>query len=77
MQIGLDPVYGWRPRQARIANNAAAPDEAKTAITGALRSWGVHVGRCVWDLHQALDEIHAPEFELETVEACVKQAHGG
>lgn len=77
VQISLDPVYGWRLCQARAANNAEVPDEAKTAITAELRSWGVHVGRGVWDLHQALDEIHAPEFELETVEACVKQVYGG
>ncbi len=77
VQISLDPVYGWRLCQARIANNAGVPDEAKTEITAELRSWGVHVGRSVWDLQHALDEIHAPEFELETVEACVKQVYGG
>lgn len=57
LEITRDRLNGWSLEQARLASNKAVPEPTRTAIIAALRQMGVHVGRTLWQLDCALDDI--------------------
>lgn len=61
LEITRDRLHGWRLDQARLADNKPVPLQARGPLIDALRQMGVHVGRSIWDLSNALRRLgHAP-----------------
>lgn len=50
LALGRDAFFGWRLEEARGVGNAVLDDEARSGLTGVLRSVGVRVGRSGRDL---------------------------
>ncbi|MGZ3275077.1 MAG: hypothetical protein ACXWKY_17085 [Caulobacteraceae bacterium] len=57
LEITRDRLHGWRLDQARLADNKPVPLDARGPLVDTLRSMGVHVGRSVWDLSNALRRL--------------------
>lgn len=77
LEITRDRLYGWRLDQARLADNKPVPLEARGPLLEALREMGVHVGRSVWDLSNALRRLGqapvAPERPDDVVAALFEE----
>lgn len=76
VEISRDAIFGWRLEQARLANNAAVPEELREEITSELALMGVHVGRSSWELERALSTAGGRVYPLRPLEEAVAEAFG-
>jgi hypothetical protein len=69
LEITRDRLHGWTLDQARLAENKAVPEPMRTAITQDLVSMGVHIGRSLWQVNDALDDVANKPMEPIRTEA--------
>ena len=71
LEITRDRLHGWRLDQARLADNKPVPPEVREPLMDALRDMGVHVGRSLWDLSNALRRLGQAPTPPQPVEEVV------
>jgi len=57
LEINRDRLHGWTLDQARLAGNKTVPEPMRGEIVAELTSMGVRVGRTLWQIDDALDEL--------------------
>jgi len=57
LEINRDRLHGWTLDQARLAGNKPVPEPTRGAIIAELGAMGVYVGRTLWQLDSALDDV--------------------
>ncbi len=65
VEIWCDPLFGWRLSEAKLARNNAVPAATRDAIIAELKTMGVHVGQSSWQVQNALNAAHAPDYRPE------------
>jgi hypothetical protein len=77
LEITRDRLRGWVLDQARLVENKPVPQACQEAITETLRSMGVHVGRSLWRLNDALgDATGAPPSPVQSEEEVIQELFG-
>jgi hypothetical protein len=77
LEITRDRLRGWTLEQARLAGNDPVPEPARSEIIAELRAMGVHVGRSLWVLDDALDGLaRAPKAVARTEAEAIADLFG-
>jgi hypothetical protein len=69
IEISRDRLRGWTLEQARLAGNDPVPEPARSEIMAELLRMGVHVGRSLWALDDALDDLARAPTATQRTEA--------
>lgn len=67
VEVGRDPVFGWRLEAASGHGNEPLDRETREALVAELRTIGVHAGRSGWQLERALGRATGRTWALPTV----------
>jgi hypothetical protein len=59
LEISRDRLHGWSLDQARLTGNKAVLDPMRSEIIAELQVMGVRVGRTLWQIDDALDDLAA------------------
>jgi hypothetical protein len=77
LEITRDRLRGWTLEQARLTGNDAVPEPTRSEIVADLRAMGVHVGRCLWALDDALDDLaRSPTAVVKTETEAIGEVFG-
>jgi hypothetical protein len=77
LEITRDRLRGWTLEQARLAGNVFVPEPARGEIIAELQAIGVYVGRSLWALDDALDDLaRSPTAVVSTVAEAIGDVFG-